>query len=68
MLFRSYQDGKFAFSPLFRVGVVLSPGSLVSVRVDAAYVGYGNAPSAAGQTFNLGFSGVMYRMALQVRL
>ena len=43
---RSYQDNKFAFSPLFRVGMTLFPARLISFRSDVAYVGYGNAATA----------------------
>jgi hypothetical protein len=67
-LFQTHQDNKFVFSPLFRVGVALFPDRLISFRSDVAYVGYANTATAAGQTFDLGFSGFMFRALLHVRL
>jgi hypothetical protein len=64
----SYGRTSVSFSPLFRLGVTLFPDKLVSLRSDVAYIGYGNTASAAGQTFDLGFGGVMFREMLQVRL
>jgi hypothetical protein len=65
---RGYAVTNTSFSPLFRLGVTLFPDRLVSLRSDVAYVGYANTASAAGQAFDLGFSGVMFREMLQVRL
>ena len=39
-----------------------------AVTTGVAYVGYANAATAAGETFDLGFSGFMFRAMLQVRL
>lgn len=65
---QTYQADRYAWSPLFRLGVVLFPGRLVSLDCNAAYVGYGNTVTAAGETFDLGFSGWMLGTALRVRL
>jgi hypothetical protein len=73
--YTSYGDNKVAFCPLFRVGLTLFPDKLISLRSDVAYVGYANTVSASGtdlpagrQAFDLGFSGMIYRGMLQVRL
>lgn len=64
---QNYQDSKLAISPLLRVGVTLFPNSWIHLRADLAWVTYGNTPSAAGETFDLGFSGVMIREAVEAR-
>jgi hypothetical protein len=73
--YSSYGTTNYSFSPLFRLGVTLFPAGMVSIRSDIAYIGYANTASAAGaglpagrQVFDLGFSGVMYRALVQVRL
>ena len=59
---------RYAFSPLFKLGLALFPDHVISARIEAAYVGYGNAPTAQGQTFDLGLSGLEITSLLQVRL
>jgi len=70
----TYQTGgpvddpvNYSFSPLFRLGFVLFPEHLVSLRFDAAYVGYANTVGAGVPTFNLGFSGWLLQPMLQIR-
>ena len=65
---QTYDPGNYSFSPLFRIGLTLFPEHLLSIRLDAAYVGYGNTVTSAGQTFDLGISGLMAREMLQMRL
>jgi hypothetical protein len=63
-----YADNNIVFSPLFRLGVTLYPDHLVSLRFDAAYIGYANTATSLCQSFDLGFTGMLYRTLLQVRL
>ena len=57
-----------SFSPLFRLGFTLFPEHLFSLQADIVYIGYANTSTSFGQTFDLGFSGVVYRTLLTVRL
>jgi len=66
--YASHGQDNYAFSPLFRLGFTLFPDHLISFRSDVAYIGYANTVTASRQTFNLGFSGVMFRELLQIRL
>jgi len=61
-------DRIWSVSPLVRVGVVLFPQSLFSLRLDAVYVSYANTAKGLGQTFDLGLSGLMVEELLQIRL
>ena len=67
-LTQSSRPERTSFSPLARLGLTLFPHALFSVQVDVPYVGYANTVGASGQTFDLGFSGVTYRIVLQLRL
>src|SRR5438132_9998443 len=59
---------RYAFSPLCKLGLALFPDHVISARIEPAYVGYGNAPTAQGQTFDLGLTGLEITSLLQVRL
>jgi len=61
-------DERWSVSPLVRLGIVMFPQSLVSFRLDAAYVNYANTAKGLGQTFDLGLSGVMVEEMVQMRL
>jgi hypothetical protein len=75
---QTFEPVRFSFSPLFRVGITFFPPSarlakggpktILSLRVDAAYVGYANTVTGASQTFDLGTSGFVVRGMLQMRL
>ena len=57
-----------SFSPLFRLGFTLFPEHQFSLQADIAYIGYANTSTSFGQTFDLGFAGVVYRTLATVRL
>jgi hypothetical protein len=65
---QSATDERWSVSPFVRLGVVLFPQSLVSLRVGMAYIDYANTAKGLAQTFDLGLQGVMLEELVQVRL
>jgi hypothetical protein len=64
----SSDSHKTLLSPLVQLGLSAALTDWLSVRLDAAWLSYANHDNPFGPTFGLGFSGIVIRPMLQIKL